>query len=299
MLTAQEQHFFQRISVFVGGATLAAVEAVCEALCDETGRVSDGLASLMDKSLVQQQAQRDEEPRVAMLKTIREMGEAFTCGGEAHANTGPQGTPASSNSRTGLSGARRSLVSVSTSSAKLAMRSALVAKSGLAQQLALRLSGALSPFWEIHGYVSEGWHWIERALDASEQVRSAVRAKAPSVRPALATMRDDFAQAEVLCAEGLALYRELGERRGSATALSRWGYAAMMRSNYTQACALLEEALALFREVSDPGACFPVALVRCCFMASIHRAGAVTSTWCSPGREAMSRVRRSHSRSWG
>ena len=50
------------------------------------GGVFDGLASLMDKSLVQQQAQRDEEPRFAMLETIRENGlEALASGGEAHA----------------------------------------------------------------------------------------------------------------------------------------------------------------------------------------------------------------------
>src|SRR5207253_5907741 len=57
LLTAQKQRLFQRISVFVGGATLAAVEAVCEALGDETGKVFEGAASLMDKSLVQRQAE--------------------------------------------------------------------------------------------------------------------------------------------------------------------------------------------------------------------------------------------------
>ena len=92
---------------------------------------------------------------------------------------------------------------------------------GQSNELALRLSGALAPFWEIHGYVREGWRWLEQALDESHGLRSAARAKVLIGAGALAMMRDDFAHAETLCEGGLALYRELGDRRGSATALSR------------------------------------------------------------------------------
>ncbi|HLX56549.1 MAG TPA: AAA family ATPase, partial [Ktedonobacteraceae bacterium] len=48
LLTTQEQCLFRRISVFVGGATLAAIEAICEALGDEIGGMFDGVASLLD-----------------------------------------------------------------------------------------------------------------------------------------------------------------------------------------------------------------------------------------------------------
>jgi ATP/maltotriose-dependent transcriptional regulator MalT len=124
---------------------------------------------------------------------------------------------------------------------------------GQSKELALRLGGALSQFWDIRGYVSEGRHWLEQALDASEKVRSAARAKVLTGAGQLATTHDDFGQAEALCGEGLALYRELGDRRGSATALTSLGYTALMRSNYAAAHARLEEALALFREVGDIG----------------------------------------------
>src|SRR5260221_480349 len=67
LLSEEEQHLFQRISAFTGGATLEAIEALCEALGDKTGRVFDGVASLLDKSLLYQQAQGDEEPRLLML----------------------------------------------------------------------------------------------------------------------------------------------------------------------------------------------------------------------------------------
>jgi predicted ATPase/class 3 adenylate cyclase len=60
MLSDSEQALFASLSVFVGGCTLEAAEAVCDADVD-------GLASLVDKSLVRQSGER-----FWMLETIRE-----------------------------------------------------------------------------------------------------------------------------------------------------------------------------------------------------------------------------------
>jgi predicted ATPase/class 3 adenylate cyclase len=60
VLSDPEQRLFARLSVFVGGCTLAAAETVCAADLD-------GLASLVDKSLVRQSGER-----FWMLETIRE-----------------------------------------------------------------------------------------------------------------------------------------------------------------------------------------------------------------------------------
>lgn len=77
LLDTQEQQLFRRLSAFVGGCTLNAIEAVCAALDmnNEAGQVLDGVASLIDKSLLQQTEQeREEEPRFVLLETIREYG---------------------------------------------------------------------------------------------------------------------------------------------------------------------------------------------------------------------------------
>jgi predicted ATPase/DNA-binding CsgD family transcriptional regulator len=74
LLNADEQRLFRHLSAFVGGCTLEAVEAVCQALGDERGKAFDGVASLIDKSLVQQTAHEGEEIRLTMLETIREYG---------------------------------------------------------------------------------------------------------------------------------------------------------------------------------------------------------------------------------
>src|SRR5918912_811466 len=87
LLAQEEQRLFRRLSVFVGGCTLQAAEAVCAAEGDTTaglaGSVLDGVASLLDKSLLQQTEQEGEEARLVMLETIREYGlEALAASGE-------------------------------------------------------------------------------------------------------------------------------------------------------------------------------------------------------------------------
>src|SRR5947207_11496007 len=87
-LDAAEQRFFRRLSVFVGGCALQAIESVCAALNDgdEAGQVMDRIASLMDKSLLQQAEPEGDEPRLVMLETIREYGlERLTVNAEMEA----------------------------------------------------------------------------------------------------------------------------------------------------------------------------------------------------------------------
>jgi predicted ATPase len=74
LLNAEEQRFFRRLSVFAGGCTLEAIEAICTTLGDKAEPVLDAVASLIDKSLLQQREQEGEEPRLLMLETIREYG---------------------------------------------------------------------------------------------------------------------------------------------------------------------------------------------------------------------------------
>jgi predicted ATPase/DNA-binding CsgD family transcriptional regulator len=265
LLTEQEQCLFRLLSVFVGGCTLEAAEAICSAPDNTSaglvGSVLDRVASLIDQSLVQQQAQRDGEPRLMMLETIREYGlEVLETSGKgedtrwAHAayylRLAEEAEPQLSG-RQQISGFERLEREHDNLRATLSW---FLEQGSDAhwRESALRLGGALAQFWEIRGYVSEGRHWLERVLEISRGVGSAVRAKALIGAGRIASFQDDFDQAEAWCREGLALYRELGDRQGSAASLLMCGYAAMMRSTYTEARLLLEEALALFREVGDP-----------------------------------------------
>ncbi|MGH7453319.1 MAG: ATP-binding protein, partial [bacterium] len=73
LLTPAEQEFFQRLAVFVGGCSLEAVEAICNAT-PQGGAFDalDGLTALIDKSLLRQEPTKEDEPRFVMFETIRE-----------------------------------------------------------------------------------------------------------------------------------------------------------------------------------------------------------------------------------
>jgi predicted ATPase/DNA-binding CsgD family transcriptional regulator/Tfp pilus assembly protein PilF len=262
LLNAREQRLFRRISVFVGGCTFEVLEAVSKAVGDTDANVLEGLASLLEKSLLQRTGREGEEPRFAMLETLREYGlEALASTGEAQVTYEAHATyylALAEQAEPELSGPQQLIWFERLEQEHDNLRAALSwlleqGSGGQSKELALRLGCALSRFWDIRGYESEGRRWLERALEISRGMSSAARAKALTGAGELATMQDDSGQAEALCGEGLALYRELGDRRGCATALSSLGYAALSRSDYAAAQALLEEALALFTEVGDTG----------------------------------------------
>ncbi len=84
LLTPAEQKLFRRLSVFVGGCTLEGAEAVCDTNSDLHLDLLDGMASMVDKSLVQQVEPVKGESRFVMLETIREYAlEKLEASGEA------------------------------------------------------------------------------------------------------------------------------------------------------------------------------------------------------------------------
>ena len=231
LLDAAEQRLFRRLSVFVDGCTLQAVEAVCAALDNngETVQALDGIASLVDKSLLQQTEQEGEEPRFMMLETIREYGlERLAVNGEmeaarqAHAEyylwlLEEQVEPL-------LWGPRQVWWLKRLDQEHGNLRAALgwFLEGGDAKQnieKSLRLGAALRSFWMVRGYYSEGRNFLEQALARSEGIEKAVRAKGLWAAATMARFQHDIDLAEALIKESLTLYRELEDRRGIAYAI--------------------------------------------------------------------------------
>ena len=265
LLNAQEQRLFRRLAVFVSGCTLEAVEAVCKALGEETVNVFDGVASLRDKSLVQQQsAQRDEEPRLLMLETIREYGlEVLSTSGErertrrAHAQyylaLAQEIEPKLGDPQPAVWLER---LECEHDNLRAAMRWSL--EGGEAspdtedgREMALRFGVALRSFWVIHGHWSEGRAFLEQALAASEGTVTSVRAKALEAAVSLAIYQNDQERGEALCRESLVLCRERGDTGGTASVLCLLGTCAWQRGDFAVARSLMEESLALCKEVND------------------------------------------------
>lgn len=276
LLSTDEQQLFRRLSVFVGGCTLKGVEAVCNEV-DHVGlNVLDGVAALLDNSLLQQTEQSGEEPHFVMLETIREYGrECLEASGEreeirrAHAN---YSVALAEEAEPKLYSAEREnwvhRLERDYDNIRAALSWSVERKEAA---MALRLGGALWQFWLLQGHLSEGRQWLEKALaigvpwagrltgtepgGLTTQVSSAVRAKALNGAGVLAHYQGDYRQAKVLCEESLALFREQGDKRGMVASLNGLGLivgqATRARNDYAVARALYEESLAIVRELGD------------------------------------------------
>ena len=83
LLSPEEQILFRRLSVFAGGCTFEAAEAVVNATGDLSLDIVSGIEALVDASLLQVTEVRGES-RFTMLETIREFaGEQLAASGEA------------------------------------------------------------------------------------------------------------------------------------------------------------------------------------------------------------------------
>jgi len=256
LLSPQEQVFFRRLSVFVGGCTLEAAEAVCGAGSYQTMEVLDRVASLVDKSLLQQTEQEGEEPRLFMLETIREFGlERLSAHREGEAARDAQAAyylwlaeEAESYLVRAKQGEWLDRLEREHENLRAALSWLIERGDG---ETALRLGGALWSFWWMHGHLSEGRDVLERMLPASQAAAAPIRAKALIGAGVLTGAQGYYMQAETLCAESLRLFRELEDRRGISTALWMLGRVAYNRSQYAAARMMAEEALALSRQTGD------------------------------------------------
>jgi predicted ATPase len=257
LLDESEQRLFRWLSCFVSGCTLAAVEAVCNA--EGELDVLEGLASLVDKSLLRQEEQADGEPRFGMLEMIREFGlERLAKSGETetirrkHAHfflamaeaAGPKLHSAERDEW--LQRLERDYSNVQ---AALAWSQA-GPESG---DLGLRLAGALHQFWLWRGNWSEGRGWLEAALARSEPTeRTRARAEALFGLARLAAWQGDSETARPPLEEAVALYREVGDKRGLAHSLTDLGFLELHLQNDPAAVRALQgESMTLAREVGD------------------------------------------------
>lgn len=258
LLSPEEQILFARLSVFVGGCTLDAIEAVCTVPTELGGDVLTGVTSLVEQSLLRQEGQR--EPRFVMLETIREYAEERLANEGVHDDLkrrhadyylrlaeevsaeSPGGEPVPWLDQ--LEAERHNLRAVLE-----------WARGGGDVEIGLRLAVALGPFWDARGPLSEGRRWIEEFLAAVEarclDLSPSLRAAALFTAGQLAAFQSPRAGGADLLERSLTLYRELGDKPGSAQAVTALALELIKQGDRERAGAFLEEGASLAREIGD------------------------------------------------
>jgi predicted ATPase/DNA-binding CsgD family transcriptional regulator len=243
LLDEAEQELFRRLSVFVGGCALDAVESV-------GGANLDTLGSLVDKSLV-----RSEQGRYRMLDTVRAYAlEQLEASGEqnevqfAHASYFAALAEAAEPMLVGpVQAAWRERLESEQGNFRAALRYML---DHAHSDDAVRLAAYLWGFWFEHGHLSEGRGWLDEVL-ASSRASSTARARALAGAGILAHYQGDYSRAQELCEESLTVSRALEDRQAIAGALTGLALVARTRGDCLDADRLFHDVLLIYEELGD------------------------------------------------
>ena len=259
LLNEAERKLFRRLSVFVGGCTMEAAEAVCDTNRDLGMDLFEGLSSLVDKNLVQRVDRPEGETRFAMLETIREY--AWECLAEsgdqgavrrAHAAycmvLAEEGNPE-------LSGEERARWLAQCDGEIDNFRAALDWLFETRDlDWGLRLCIGLFRFWDMREHLSEGRARLETILRLAGSRHAKERGRVLHFLGALVTAQGDSPAAEHLLEQSLSLYEELGDQWGIAASLNALAIAQRDRGDYASAENNFERSLACWRLLPDRSA---------------------------------------------
>jgi predicted ATPase/DNA-binding CsgD family transcriptional regulator len=254
LLSEPERALLRRLSVFVGGWTLEAVESVGAGNGIETYAVLELLSLLIDKSWVMAEQQACGL-RYRLLEPIRQY---------AFGKLGEVGEVPSTRNRhlahflrlaedaePKLRRSEQSIWAEQLVAEHDNLRAALEWSLTTGKvEAALRLSGALAWFWWLRGSHIEGRRWLTRALNAAPD-RSTERMKALYGAGWLAHQQRDSATAQALLDESLSIAREMADRWTTAWVLHLLGRVAYFENNPLRTRGLADESLAIAEELGD------------------------------------------------
>jgi predicted ATPase len=272
LLEPHEKRLFETLSVFAGGFTFEAAEAVCEnyelkntnhelnksKIPNPKSPISvlDDLTSLVDKSLVVAKEQPDGEMRFRMLEVVREFAaESLETGGadeaarRAHAE---YFLALAEEAEKHLKGKNSVKWLDQLEEEHDNLRAALRWLLQNDVKSAARLAAAARLFWLLHSHLTEGRDWLERAL---ENVRHDATVDA---RFSLLNMLGTLARFQGDYEAGRRTYRELlraGEAAKDfwhiAEANSGLGSIAYQEGDFATARKFIEESLKISREMDE------------------------------------------------
>lgn len=257
LLPEELRRFFTRLSVFRGGWDLAAAQAVCDA-----PSALDLLARLQSHSLVLA-GEDDDVMRYRLLETVREFAEEQLSDGDAallrqrHTQhylalaeqaepelQGPQQVAWLNRLEAEHDNYRAALKGTGDSDRE---------EDGLT---CLRLAVALHRFWLVHGHISEGRRWLEKALAGasgrSGSLEAAFHAKSLNAAGSCALAQGDHDAARTLFMDSLALYRRLSDRPWIAACLNNLANIETDQQNFAEARRQYEQSLSILEELDDP-----------------------------------------------
>jgi predicted ATPase/class 3 adenylate cyclase len=258
LLSEPERILLRRLSVFVAGRTLEMAEAVCAVDGLERRDVFDLLCSLADKSLLVVETQPNGETRYTMLESIWDYADdkLMQC------DEGPRFyrrhleffVAFSEKAEPHLFGPDQKVWLDRLASEHLNFNRALhtSVQDSATIELGLRIAGALTRYWEVRSYLTEGYERFQELLArADESISPLVRAKAElgAARLSWAQDRDQEAMKHYRAAQ--TLYESLDMKADVALMEAYLGYTERNEGNNEGAKIHFEKARALGEKIDS------------------------------------------------
>jgi predicted ATPase/DNA-binding CsgD family transcriptional regulator len=257
LLTDNEKRLFERMAVFNGGGTLAAIKNVCGE--NISGNITNLLSALVNKNLVLAQERRDGEIHFNLLETIRQynqerlkrIGELESLS-ELHAK---YFTQLAEQAHAEFSSPNHKYwflhLKVEQNNIRSAMKWVLRADD---PTLGLRLSAAIQFYWHYYGFAREALRWNEQALENSDVVPLAVKASAMLATGILYISTNNFERGKAVLSQVLPLFRELcDEHNGAWTMIYLGAYYIEQKDRILSGIELCERGFDYFKKENDLG----------------------------------------------
>jgi non-specific serine/threonine protein kinase len=259
LLSEAERIILQRLSVFAGGWTVAAAEAVCVGGGFQPDNILDLLSQLANKSLVLSERSPGEQARYRMLNTIREYA------GEKLAKAGEEASVRDRHLEYFAASAEEAEPQLFSPEQVLWLNrleaqhddfraAAVWSLERKAANSALRLVGALSWFWSTRGHYREARELSLQILTSPmARVRTEARAKALNNSGAVQWVLGGQADIRPMLEEALDIATEIGDRLNTAWAHVYLGTVIFSQGKSKEGLSLLESGLAECRALGSAG----------------------------------------------
>jgi non-specific serine/threonine protein kinase len=289
LLSEAEKKLFRRLAVFAGGFTLEAAEAICAGDGIKPENILELVASLVSKSLlvlVERNAKLQATPEGAIHYRFLEIIRHYAC--ERLIEAGDEATIRNRHlsyfhdwtlmNEAELYTAEQLTLLTNLDRDLENIRGALQWALKTQPVMALRMATALTLFWNVRGYTTEGRRWGKQALQETEHDLTSeaigARARALSMVAFLTMTQGDNQSASDLVAQTIPMLRAQNDELGLARALFVQSASLSFLGQSSMARAAADESFELGSRLGDP---FTLTIALAIMAGALFRVGEIAT----------------------